>query len=80
MSAADQLTLRESEYKRALATLEAALPAVLLWGDSVSADVERRLGVVPSDPRRYDEVEYATALDVVGLVKEAVRRMREAER
>ena len=73
-------TLRVSEYQRVLSLLEKAQPAVLLWADSVSADVERKLGVSSDDPRRYDDPEYAAALDIVGLVQDAVRKLREAKR
>jgi hypothetical protein len=78
MGAADTRTLRDSEYAKALSAIEAAQRTVLLWADSVSADVERRLGVTSSDPRRHNEPEYAAALDVVGLVVDAVQKMRSA--
>lgn len=72
--------LRDREYRHALATLKNAHRAVALWADAVSAEVERKLGVSADDPRRYEDPDYAAALDIVGLVEDAVEKMREAHR
>jgi len=55
----------------ALADLGQAETAALLHADDVSATVEERLGVGPSDPQRFQDPEYARALEYVSKIRQA---------
>jgi hypothetical protein len=55
----------------AIAALDQAATAALLRADDVSADVEERLEVGPSDERRFQEPHYAAALEFATKVRQA---------
>jgi hypothetical protein len=77
-------TMRERNHEAAKRSLDQALQAlktaqlaVGAWADSVSAEVEQRDGLDLDDPRRYDDPEYAAALDIVGKVHQAQQDMQQ---
>ncbi len=55
----------------AIAALDQAATAALLRADDVSASVEERLEVGPSDARRFQEPDYAAALEFATKVRQA---------
>ena len=55
----------------AVAALDQAETAALLCADDVSAAVEERLEVGPSDERRFQEPDYAAALEFATKVRQA---------
>jgi hypothetical protein len=55
----------------AVADLAQAETAALLHADDVSAAVEERLGVGPSDPQRFQDLEYAGALEYASKIRQA---------
>jgi hypothetical protein len=64
----DQMT---RALQAAIADLGQAENAALLWCDDMSATVEERLGVNPSDPRLLQDPEYAGALEFATKVRQA---------
>lgn len=55
----------------AIAALDQAATAALLLADDVSAAVEKRLDVCPSDARRFQEPDYAAALELASKIRQA---------
>ena len=63
----------------AIAALDQAATAALLRADDVSAAVEKRLEVSPSDERRFQEPDYAAALDLASKIRQARELVEQLE-
>jgi hypothetical protein len=70
--------MRDREFRYALTALKGADRAVSLWVGAVSAEVEQTMGVTSRDPRLRDDPAYAAAIEIAGLVQDAVTKMRAA--
>lgn len=69
---------RTDEYRQLVRALDTARALAGSWADLVRQDVERALGIGPDDDRSLDVTEYGVALDVYGLVDDALLAAKRA--
>lgn len=64
--------------EKAAALLDDAWLATGVWADDIRQEAERRLGIGPTDERAWDDPDYSTALDWVGVVSDLRNRAHQA--
>ena len=71
MTTEDKLQQVAKALRAATAELWKAESAASLWADKVSKAVKDRLGLGPSDERRWQDPDYAAAVDLYAKIQEA---------